>query len=560
MGDLTVIDIFCGAGGFSEGFKQQGFKIVAGIDFWKPAIDTFNLNLGLDCEPRNVLDFSRSLRNIESLPDTDVIIGSPPCVSFSTSNRSGKADKSLGLKLTKIFLRIVAIKKFKPNSTLKAWFMENVTNSKIHLPKQYRFQDLGLKKWAIERGYDPESIALNLDENRSVINSADYGVPQHRERVFTGEIIKKEGKLIPRHTHHLSDQSGDLPEYITLGYIKQNLPKPNAARSEEIITDPLYPNIKIKQVELTDQFYDTGLYISDWKGSKYLKTNHPYMGPMSFPERVDRPSRTITATKIGNSRESIIYLSESGRSGHGQYRTPTIREAATLMGFPITFQFLGSEGGKWKLVGNAVCPPVSRAFAKTVREEYGEQSISQPMVRTELPPMDGVINLNSFSYRSFCDPPKKKQGSRFRRHPFKCGNITITLSNYDIKKNDKPTGKWLTSIQYGTGRGFPVQLIPDGFFKELEPVISHFDNGSSFLDIINNGFLGKIADAELLQNMYETQKDDGDYKNPVDLVDEVGTLIDGIDITEDRFDQADNVIFLKRVVPVKQVMALYAIQ
>jgi DNA (cytosine-5)-methyltransferase 1 len=180
MSHLTVIDIFCGAGGFSEGFKQQGFEIVAGIDFWKPAIDTFNLNFGLDCEPRNVLDFARSVKNIESLPDTDVIIGSPPCVSFSSSNRSGKADKSLGLKLTRIFLRIVAIKKFKSNSILKAWFMENVTNSKVHLPKKYSFQDLGLKKWATKHGFDPRIIAINLEENRSVINSADYGVPHRR--------------------------------------------------------------------------------------------------------------------------------------------------------------------------------------------------------------------------------------------------------------------------------------------------------------------------------------------------------------------------------------------
>jgi DNA (cytosine-5)-methyltransferase 1 len=559
MGDLTVIDIFCGAGGFSEGFKQQGFTIVAGIDSWKPAIDTFNLNFGLDCEPRNVLDFSRSLSNIESLPDTDVIIGSPPCVSFSSSNRSGKADKSEGLKLTRIFLRIVAIKKYKPNSTLKAWFMENVTNSKIHLPKQYSFRDLGLKNWATELGYDPGSIAINLDENRSVINSADYGVPQHRVRVFTGEIINKKGQLIPQRTHQPSDQSGELPEYITLGFIKLNLPMPNAGHSEVLIIDPLYPIIKIKQADLTDQFYDTGLYISDWKGSKYLKTNHPYMGPMSFPEREDRPSRTITATKIGNSRESIIFRSESGRVGHGEYRTPTIREAATLMGFPITFQFLGSEGGKWKLVGNAVCPPVSGAFARAVREIYELDKIAQPIVRIELPSMVGVANLNIYRSKSFDDPPKKKEGSRFRRHPFKFGNITVTLSNYDIAKNDKPTGKWLTSIQYGTGAGFPIQLIPDGYFKELEPVISSFEKGSSFLYTINNGFSGRIASAELLQDMYEAQQDNGDFINPIDLIDEVGTLIESIDIKENGFDQDGKEIFLKRSVPVKQVMALYAI-
>ena len=51
MSKLTVIDFFCGAGGFSEGFRQQGFEIVCGIDSWKPAIDSFNFNFGRECKP-----------------------------------------------------------------------------------------------------------------------------------------------------------------------------------------------------------------------------------------------------------------------------------------------------------------------------------------------------------------------------------------------------------------------------------------------------------------------------------------------------------------------------
>ncbi len=270
MSGLTVIDFFCGAGGFSEGFRQQGFEIIAGIDNWKPAIDTFNYNFGLACKPRNVLEFQASVKNIEELPDTDVIIGSPPCVSFSTSNKSGKADKSMGLKLTKMFLKVVAVKKHKPQSKLKAWFMENVTNSKIHLPKQYSFEKLGSKKWASAQGFDPKSIAINLEENRSIINSADFGVPQTRIRVFTGEIIKKKQHLMPEKTHQIPDQGGNLPAHITLEFIRQHLPKPNSKKSEGYVIDPLYSNIKIKQTELFDQFYDTGLYACDWKGSKFL--------------------------------------------------------------------------------------------------------------------------------------------------------------------------------------------------------------------------------------------------------------------------------------------------
>lgn len=92
------------------------------------------------------------------------------------------------------------------------------------------------------------------------------------------------------------------------------------------------------------------------------------MGRMAFPENRDNPSRTVTATKIGTSREALIYRSEYNRTGNGEYRTPTVREAACIMGFPITYQFLGGESSKWRLVGNAVCPCVARAFAAQVRE------------------------------------------------------------------------------------------------------------------------------------------------------------------------------------------------
>jgi DNA (cytosine-5)-methyltransferase 1 len=554
---LQVIDFFCGAGGFSEGFRQQGFEIVAGIDSWKPAIDTFNNNFGLQCKPQNILDFEVSIKKIDELPDTEIIIGSPPCVSFSSSNKSGKADKSMGLKLTKIFLRIVAVKKYKPHSKLKAWFMENVTNSKIHLAKEYTFEKLGLKSWAIRNGYDPKLVAISLESNRSVINAADYGTPQSRVRVFSGEIVKLQKHIIPSPTHQAPNQVGNLPKHITLEYIRHELPSPDTAKSEDYITDPLYPSIKIKKSELTDQFYDTGLYAADWKGSKYLKTNHPYMGSMFFPEREDRSSRTVTATKIGNSREAIVLRSEGNRIGDGEYRTLTVREAATLMGFPITYQFIGSEGIKWTLVGNAVCPPISKAFAKKVRQEYQLGDCVEKFA-TEM--LSTTPNLNTFQRKVFNNPPKKKPGTRFRRHPIKDGNLTVTLSNYDIKKNSSSDLKWHTSVQYGTGAGFPIQKFRDGYFKKLEKIICGFENGSEFIEMINNGFSYKIADGENLQLMYENQQNQGIFLNPVELVDSVGELINSLEIKVPIYKQKGKQPFSqKKSVPKKQIMALYAI-
>lgn len=87
--NLSVIDFFFGAGGGAEGFRQMGFEIIRGYDHWKSAIDTYNHNFGTNSKVKNILDFS-DIEEIEALPNTDVIIGSPPCVSFSSSNNSGK--------------------------------------------------------------------------------------------------------------------------------------------------------------------------------------------------------------------------------------------------------------------------------------------------------------------------------------------------------------------------------------------------------------------------------------------------------------------------------------
>lgn len=557
MNNLTVIDFFCGAGGFSEGFKQMGFEIKHGYDHWKPAIDTYNHNFNLECEVKNILDFKTSIEEIENLPDTDVIIGSPPCVSFSSSNKSGNADKSLGVELTETFLRVVAVKKHQPNSILKAWFMENVVNSKRYLQTQYTFKDLGLTEWANKHRISPLKIAIDLFENTSVINSADYGSIQSRKRVISGEIIKKKKLIIPQPTHQQKESQLNLPLYNSISLIKRNFPSPFEKKNKVLIKDVQYP-VELEQDKITDHFYDTGIYEAEWRFSKHWKTNHPFMGKMSFPENVNNPSRTITATKIANSRESIIYKSEINRTGDGEYRLPTVREAAIIMGFPITYQFVGSENAKWRLVGNAVCASVSRAFASTVLSTLGiKQELK--LVTNGIPDLKGVLNLNNYSKKVFDDPPIKNKNARCRWQPVKEGNMTVTLSNYNIEKNNKADGKWRTSIQYGTGKGFPIQHVDDQYYLKLESIISTIYGGSEFLKVVNNGFSEKIGDAQELQEMFELQKSIGGLVEPSRLVDEVGNIIQNIIIEEPTFTQINTTIFLKNTVPTRQLFALYAI-
>lgn len=555
MNELSVIDFFCGAGGFSEGFRQQGFNTVLGIDKWQPAINTYNHNFGQDFKAKDVLDFYNSIDEINLLPDTQVILGSPPCVSFSNSNMSGKADKTLGLKLTESFLRVVAVKKFQKNSTLKAWFMENVANSKKHLKKVYTFRDLNLANWAKENNLNPKMIAINIEDNNCVLNSVDYGSFQSRKRLISGEIISKGKLVVPNKTHSKSNDPNCV-RHKTLCNFKENFLSPFTKDVNIDVNDPSY-DISLKLKFVTDHFYDTGVYECEAESSKFFKTNHPFMGKMSFPENELNPSRTITATKISNSRESIIYKSEINRIGDGEFRTPTIREGACLMGFPITFQFLGSEATKWRLIGNAVCPSVSKALAMVVREELNLEKI-EDIIAKEIR-IEGVQNLNSFSIKEFNNPPVKNKGARFRRHPFKTDNITVALSNYDVKKNEKTIGKWRSTVFYGTGEGFGIEEFNEGDYKKLEPIISSFSNGKRFIQIINNGFSEKIANKDSLQQMYEKQESDKGYYEPIQLIEVVKKLVEEFDLDNEFFVQENNQIFKKNKVSKKQLYSLYAI-
>lgn len=122
--NVRVADFFCGGGGFSEGFCQAGFEIVFAVDKWEPAVTTYKGNKpGVNVIKDDVIRISQ-LTNDEfekMVPDSEVIIGSPPCQSFSHSNKSGNADKTLGIQLIEAYLRIIARKKFKQGSVLKYW-------------------------------------------------------------------------------------------------------------------------------------------------------------------------------------------------------------------------------------------------------------------------------------------------------------------------------------------------------------------------------------------------------------------------------------------------------
>ena len=144
---MRVADFFCGAGGFSEGFRQAGFDVVFGIDKWAPAVQTFKAN---HPNAKAIQDDVIRISNLPDdefntiVPDTEVIIGSPPCVAFSGSNKSGNGDKELGLALLRAYIKIIARKKLMKKSVLKYWILENVPNVRKYVKDEYSAKELGL--------------------------------------------------------------------------------------------------------------------------------------------------------------------------------------------------------------------------------------------------------------------------------------------------------------------------------------------------------------------------------------------------------------------------------
>jgi DNA (cytosine-5)-methyltransferase 1 len=348
---LTVGDLFSGAGGFSEGFVQAGFRVKWAIDNWKPAVATYGQNHpDVKMVSRNVLSLSPA-----DLEKVDVIVGSPPCVHFSLANRGGNGDRSTGLRLVKKFLTIV--KHLKP----KYWIMENVPNLLPVLKEEMGDSDI-VKVFS---GEVPVP-------QREVLDAAGFGVPQHRRRLYSGIFP------VPPSTHG----QGMMP-YVPLSTILDALPEPMVLkpRPDHVVNDPNYASLELPEASLRDHFED-----HRWKLTRYererakrQKQEHPVYGRMSYPDDATRPSRTITATRTGGARSTIIVRPEKWI-----FRTLTMREAACAQGFPITYQFWAkSINDKDTLAGNAVPPPIARALAEAILRKEGRIPLKAPLVEDD---------------------------------------------------------------------------------------------------------------------------------------------------------------------------------
>ncbi len=528
---LSVADLFCGAGGFSEGFRKAGFNVIFGLDNWQYAIKTFQFNHSeAKCAAMSILDVTNENIN-EIIPDTDVIIGSPPCTYFSKSNKAGKGDKREGMGLVMKFLQIVALKK------PKFWILENVVGLQTYLKREYTYHELGLK--------GGDRIALKIP-NIITFNSSDFGVPQNRYRLICGDFP------IPEFTN--------ANNHVALKKILQSLPNPEIIKHEESsVIDPNY-NFKIKGKFLSDHFYSTKLEKFQWAEAKRLKIDHSYYGRMSFPEDIEKPSRTVMATLSKVSRESMI-LGASYRKQR-QYRLPTIREIACMQSYPIDYQFIADrEEMKYRLVGNSVPPLMAYHFAVAIVKKTG--IVQRARFSTYDTDKQPPFNLNGIERKRVL-PRARLLNARFRVHvPFlKIRNFRVDLdnlsSNFELQKFI-----WLASIHHGTGKLHAEKANPS--ISELKSLIKKSEYEDKFVKLDNqleDRFDGKIPDSLGFQKIYCRMQKVNGFIGPHETLSEVRKLVDQ-DFPVSKFSSIDlinekKIEIKQEKIPLPIIAALYA--
>jgi DNA (cytosine-5)-methyltransferase 1 len=362
MSSKTVIDLFCGAGGLSEGFRQAGYHVLAGNDFFEAAGETYAhthreakflpgpiQNYGAD-------DFLRAagLRRGE----LDVLVGGPPCQGFSVYNHQrGLHDERSSLY--REYLRVV--EGLQPNWVV----LENVTGMTS--------AGGGAAVQAIIHGLE----SLGYEVRAEILRAEEYGVPQERRRiVFIGNRLGLP-IVYPNPTHGFGahpfvtvmDAISDLPilkngedgGVQSYGSEARSAFQYKMRAGSNGVTNHSAANLSKINLERLRHIPQGG----SWRDIPFDL----------LPEGMKRAKRSDHTKRYGRLNwhglaSTILTKCDPhwGAYFHpDQDRTLTVREAARLQSFPDWFEFKGSRTDQYVQVGNAVPPLLGRAIACTIK-------------------------------------------------------------------------------------------------------------------------------------------------------------------------------------------------
>lgn len=350
MANYKIMDLFAGVGGLSYGFsKLPEFEIIAANEIEKDIATAYTLNhpsvTMLNCDINELTE--DKLFEALNGKQIDIVVGGPPCQSYSTLGKRQLDDRA---NLFMQYKRVLNI--LKP----KAFVFENVVGilsmDKGNLFKQIRseFEELGYRL------------------KYKVLNAVDFGVPQQRERVILVGFKGENNFEYPTPTH-----GEGLKPHVTLRQAIGDLPVLKSGQSSDCYAyqadNDFLHFVRASAQELTEHSApkngDHLIRIMETLKDGQCKDDLPEdIRPKSGYGNTyaklwwDRPSTTITRNFSCPSSSRCIHPRDS--------RAMSIREGARLQSFPDDYKFYGSDSMKRLEIGNAVPPLLSVAIAKQI--------------------------------------------------------------------------------------------------------------------------------------------------------------------------------------------------
>ncbi len=476
---MAAIDLYSGIGGWTTGFKMAGIDVVASYEWWKDANNTHNKNFGTTHSEVNIRELK--LEDLPNPEEIEFVLGSPPCTQFSYANRGGNGDIADGMVDIYKFLEVVEY--LNP----RYWAMENVPRVAKIIERE------------IQKGGSLYKFKNLFSENGiRVYDSSDFGVPQKRKRMIAGRL-----------PFDLLESYKNVTPRLTMGEVLDAL-------NEDRVVDPIY-GIEIDKENVTDHITEAPLSDEEARINGDSKAYHAIYNAMSFPDKWDRPSRTITALCTRVSRESIII------SDHiNNLRRLTVRERGCLQSFPLNYQYYsGSYGGKLKMIGNAVPPVLTFYIAQSMLERTAEEVLlpnqaNNPIVVDDEPPIIHTPDNKGAKYswsRSFwLAVPGLRFGS----------GVRFELRNYHDKRNQSTS--WKMNFFYGNSKNIKAKELDLGLFERSSLILNKLNNEK--LNRLTEGIIYycESVDIEGLQKNWTNK--DRDRVGPIELIDSLGRFSD----------------------------------
>lgn len=343
---MKIIDLFSGVGGLSLGFEWAGFESVAAIDFWDDAIKTYNHNhtnkVGMTIDIKNFND--NILPLIVKKQKIEGIIGGPPCQGFSTARLSNATDK-----INKI------------NKERNHLYLEFFRTVEIVKPKFFVIENVRGLVSANQGAFVKDIIErfgnLGYNVEYKILNAADYGVPQNRQRVFFVGLKNKKFEFPEKFNYKISTKEAisDI-EQTDERVIQEYSNKPLNAYQKLMRKKSKH----LKNHEVTvhnEQTIDVISLVPDGGNIKSLPPK--YWEIRKYNKAFQRMNSCLPSNTIDTGHRNYFHYCEN--------RIPTARESARLQSFPDSFEFVGTKGSQYKQVGNAVPPLLANIIANKIK-------------------------------------------------------------------------------------------------------------------------------------------------------------------------------------------------